>query len=110
MSRTIQIAEEQEMKLRDLVSRSGQGETGLSEVVGEAIDDYLRRSLLSSGGGGNGRTPDEAARAMDALRRRIGPLGFPVSELIAEGRGVSPHPYTHLAWGAGEAPLAGAGT
>lgn len=86
MSQIIHIAEEQEAKLLDLVARSGKGEKGLSEIVGEAIDDYLRRSLLSSGGGGNRRTPEQAARAMDALRRRIGPIGFPVSELIAEGR------------------------
>lgn len=82
---TIHIAEEQEAKLLDLL-RSGKEETGLAEVVEEAIDDSLRRSLPSSGGGGNRRTPEEAARAMDALRRRIGPLGFPVSELVAEGR------------------------
>ncbi|MFP5289348.1 MAG: hypothetical protein ACLGI9_26680 [Thermoanaerobaculia bacterium] len=86
MSKTIHIAEEQEAKLLELASRSGKGKKGLSEVVGEVIDDYLRRSLASSSGGGNRRTPEEAARAMDALRRRIGPLGFPVSELVAEGR------------------------
>lgn len=30
--------------------------------------------------------PVEAARAMDRLRRQIGPIGTPVRELIEEGR------------------------
>lgn len=86
MSRTIHLAKEQEAKLLDLMVRSGRGEKGLSEVVGEAIDDYLRRSLSSTAGGGNRRTPEEAARKQDELRQRIGPIGIPVRELIAEGR------------------------
>lgn len=31
-------------------------------------------------------TPRAAARQLDRLRRRIGPIGVPVSRLIAEGR------------------------
>jgi hypothetical protein len=32
------------------------------------------------------QSPQAAARALDDLRRRIGPVGVPVHELIAEGR------------------------
>ena len=32
------------------------------------------------------KSPREAARALDELRRKIRPIGVPVSELIAEGR------------------------
>jgi hypothetical protein len=44
--------------------------------------------LREEGGlpGTSGTRPEEAARALDRLRHRIGPIGVSVSELISEGR------------------------
>lgn len=38
----------------------------------------LRRPLAEE-------SPEEAARALDELRGRIGPIGVPVTDFIAEG-------------------------
>jgi len=44
------------------------------------VEDGLGPACSSSGG------PKAAARALDVLRRRVGSLGVPVRDLIAEGR------------------------
>ncbi|HYU20992.1 MAG TPA: hypothetical protein VEQ11_20070 [Chloroflexota bacterium] len=44
------------------------------------VEDGLVSARSSSGG------PKAAARALDVLRRRVGPIGVPVRDLIAEGR------------------------
>ncbi len=46
----------------------------------------LRRQLAADGLLPKAEGPEEAARALDALRTRIGPIGIPVAELIREGR------------------------
>jgi hypothetical protein len=47
----------------------------------------VRRQLVEEGFlPGSSERQAEAARAMDRLRRQIGPIGVPVRELIEEGR------------------------
>ena len=47
----------------------------------------VRRQLVEEGFlPGSSERQAEAARAMDRLRRHIGPIGVPVRELIHEGR------------------------
>jgi hypothetical protein len=47
----------------------------------------VRRQLVEEGFlPGSEERRKEAARAMDRLRRQIGPIGVPVRELIDEGR------------------------
>ncbi len=46
----------------------------------------LRRQLAEDGLLPAAESPEEAACALDALRERVGPIGIPVAELIAEGR------------------------
>lgn len=46
----------------------------------------LRRQLAEDGLLPAIESPEEAARALDALRERIGPIGIPVAELVREGR------------------------
>ena len=46
----------------------------------------LRRQLAEDGLLSAAESPEEAARALDELRRRIGPMGISVAELIEEGR------------------------
>ncbi len=46
----------------------------------------LRRQLAADGLLPSEESPEEAARALDELRTRVGPIGIPVAELIEEGR------------------------
>ncbi len=46
----------------------------------------LRRQLAADGLLPSEESPEEAARALDELRARVGPVGIPVAELIEEGR------------------------
>ncbi len=46
----------------------------------------LRRQLAADGLLPSEEGPEEAARALDELRTRVGPIGIPVAELIEEGR------------------------
>ena len=48
----------------------------------------IRRRLAAEGYSAAPTTDDRraAARSLDELRQRIGPIGVPVSELIADGR------------------------
>ena len=46
----------------------------------------LRRQLAADGLLPSEESPEEAARALDELRARVGPIGVPVAELIEEGR------------------------
>ncbi len=62
------------------LAASRQGVT-LSAYCTEAI----RRRLESERAGGRS-SQSEAAADLDRLRERLGPIGVPVSDLIAEGR------------------------
>ena len=57
---------------------------------GMAISAYallaLRRQLAADGLLPAAESPEEAARHLDALRERVGPIGIPVAELVREGR------------------------
>jgi hypothetical protein len=56
-------------------------------TVSAYCQEAIRRRLEEEGQAGPGRDRSRAAaRALDVARRRYGPLGVPVSELIAEGR------------------------
>ncbi|WP_027719037.1 hypothetical protein [Desulfovirgula thermocuniculi] len=46
----------------------------------------LRRQLAEDGLLPTAENPQEAARALDAIRERIGPIGVPIRLLIEEGR------------------------
>ena len=56
----------------------------LSAYCLQAVCNRLREEGVLPGD--SGTRSEEAARALDRLRRRIGPIGAPVSELISEGR------------------------
>ncbi len=49
-------------------------------------DMPLRRQLAADGLLPAAESPEAAARALDELRTRVGPIGIPVAELIEEGR------------------------
>ena len=46
----------------------------------------LRRQLAADGLLPTEESPEEASRALDELRQRVGPIGIPVTELVEEGR------------------------
>lgn len=79
MRLAVKISGNQETRLRELAAR--RGEEDFAKLVEEAIDLYLaqypQRASL---------TPQEAAMTLDRLREEIGPIGFPVRDLIDDGR------------------------
>jgi hypothetical protein len=79
MRLAVKISGNQKTRLRELAAR--RGEEDFSKLVEEAIDLYLAQCPP-----GNPPTPQEAARTLDYLREEIGPLGFPVRDLIDDGR------------------------
>ena len=82
MRLAVKISGNQETRLRELAAR--RGEEDFSKLVEEAIDLYLAHS--HSRNPGHSLTPQEAALTLDRLRQEIGPLGFPVRDLIDDGR------------------------
>jgi hypothetical protein len=79
MRLAVKISGNQETRLRELAAR--RGEEDFSKLVEEAIDLYLAQSPHR-----NTPTPQEAAMTLDRLREEIGPIGFPVRDLIDDGR------------------------
>lgn len=79
MRLAVKISGNQETRLRELAAR--RGEEDFSKLVEEAIDLYLAQSHPR-----NPLTPREAAMALDRLREEIGPLGFPIRDLVDDGR------------------------
>jgi hypothetical protein len=79
MRLAVKISGNQETRLRELAAR--RGEEDFSKLVEEAIDLYLAQCPPR-----NPPTPQEAAKTLDRLREEIGPLGFPVRDLIDDGR------------------------
>jgi DNA-binding MarR family transcriptional regulator len=59
---------------------------------GQSVSDYCRQAVrerLAAEGllpGAGQQSAAEAAQALDRLRRKVGPIGVPVRELIQEGR------------------------
>ncbi len=72
-------------RLRESV-KVGAARSGLT--VSAYCQEAIRRRLIEDGLlPPTRRTARTAARTLDGIRARHGPVGVPVSELIAEGRG-----------------------
>lgn len=67
-----------------LESAAAQRGLSVREYVREALRDRLAADGALPEPGP--RTPAEAARLLDTLRKKVGPIGSPVRELILEGR------------------------
>lgn len=74
--------DEEELRTRVKVAAAQQGVT-VSTYCVQAIRDRLEADENSPAGR---ISPRAAARGMDQLRQRIGPIGISVSELIRHGR------------------------
>ena len=70
-----------DLKRRVRIAAANEGVT-LSAYCVRAIEERLAGGSEAEAA----QTPARAAAALDRLRRRVGPVGVPVSQLIAEGR------------------------
>ena len=77
-----------ELRTQIKIAAARQGVTVSAYCLGAILDRLQEQSpsAVRSEGAEQPESPQDAAQALDRLRRQIGRVGVPVRELIAEGR------------------------